>query len=134
MEHKLFKRVDYDVISELPISFTQAALGTDIMVDTLYGKVKMNIPAGTQTHSVFRLKGKGIQHLHGSRKGDQLVRVVIKTPTKLSHEQKELLRQFEALSSGKNPNGGEKGRHDKFTDKSKKSKGFFEKVKDAFES
>jgi molecular chaperone DnaJ len=131
-EHSYFKRVDYDVISDLPISFTQAALGTDVMVDTLHGKVKMNIPAGTQTHSVFRLKDKGIPHLHGNRKGDQLVRVVIKIPTKLTHEQKELLRQFEALSSGKNP-GDEKGRHENSTDKSKKSKGFFEKVKDAFE-
>jgi molecular chaperone DnaJ len=133
MEHPYFKRVDYDVISELPISFAQAALGTDIMVDTLHGKVKMNIPAGTQTHSVFRLKDKGIQHLHGNRKGDQLVRVVIKTPTKLTHEQKDLLRQFEALSSGKNPGGDEKGMHENSTEKSKKSKGFFEKVKDAFE-
>jgi molecular chaperone DnaJ len=103
------------------------------MVDTLYGQVKMNIPAGTQTHSVFRLKDKGIQHLHGSRKGDQLVRVVIRTPIKLSHEQKELLRQFEALSSSKNTDGNEKGRHDKSTEKSRKNKGFFDKVKDAFE-
>nr|Q9UXR9.1 RecName: Full=Chaperone protein DnaJ [Methanosarcina thermophila]CAB53763.1 heat shock protein 40(DnaJ) [Methanosarcina thermophila TM-1] len=134
MEHKIFKRVDYDVISEVPISFAQAALGTDIMVDTLYGKVKMNIPAGTPTHSVFKIKEKGIQHLHGNRRGDQLVRVVIKTPTNLSHEQKRnFFASLKALSSGKNP-GGEKGRYDKFTEKSKKSKGFFEKVKDAFES
>lgn len=69
MEHKYFKRVDYDVISELSISFTQAALGADVMVDTLYGQVKMNIPSGTQTHSVFRLKDKGIQRLHGHGKG-----------------------------------------------------------------
>ena len=101
MEHRYFKRVDYDVISELPISFAQAALGEDVMVDTLYGKVKMNIPPGTQTHSVFRLRDKGIQHLHGHGKGDQLVRVVVKTPTKLTHEQKELLRQFDYLSEGK---------------------------------
>jgi molecular chaperone DnaJ len=129
MEHKYFKRVDYDVISELPITFTQAALGEDVMVDTLYGKVKMNIPSGTQTHSVFRLKDKGIQHLHGHGKGDQLVRVMIKTPTKLTHDQKELLRQFEFLSEGKKPEGNERDR----SEKSKKSKGFFDKVKDAFE-
>jgi molecular chaperone DnaJ len=133
MEHPYFKRVDYDVISELSISFTQAALGADIMVDTLHGKVKMNIPAGTQTHSVFRLKDKGIQHLHGSRKGDQLVRVVIKTPTKLTQEQKELLRQFETISDGNNSNGNQNGKNDKSTEKSRKNKGFFEKVKDAFE-
>jgi molecular chaperone DnaJ len=129
LDHKYFKRVDYDVITELPITFPQAAIGADVMVDTLYGKVKMNIPAGTQTHSVFRLKEKGIQHLHGHRKGDQLVRVIIKTPTKLNHEQKELLRQFEYLSAGKNPESNEKDRHEK----ARKNKGFFEKVKDAFE-
>lgn len=133
MEHNYFKRVDYDVITELPISFAQAALGTDVMVDTLHGKVKMNIPAGTQTHSVFRLKDKGIQHLHGNRKGDQLVRVVIETPRKLTSEQKELLRQFEALISGKSPDRNEKGRNEKSTEKPRRSKGFFEKVKDAFE-
>ncbi|MGB9930057.1 MAG: molecular chaperone DnaJ [Methanosarcina sp.] len=133
MDHKYFKRVDYDVISELPISFSQAALGADVMVDTLYGKVKMNIPAGTQTHSVFRLKEKGIQYLHGHRKGDQLVRVIINTPTKLSHEQKELLRQFEDLSRNRGSDGNERDKNEKLKDKHKKSKGIFEKVKDAFE-
>ena len=133
MEHRYFKRVDYDVISELSISFPQAALGADVMVETLHGKVKMNIPTGTQTHSVFRLKGKGIQHLHGHGKGDQLVRVVIKTPTKLSKDQKELLEQFEYLGKGKKPvdarSKSEKGE----TGKEKKSKGIFEKVKDVLE-
>jgi molecular chaperone DnaJ len=133
MEHRYFKRVDYDVISELSISFPQAALGADVMVETLHGKVKMNIPTGTQTHSVFRLKGKGIQHLHGHGKGDQLVRVVIKTPTKLSKDQKELLEQFEYLGKCKKPvdarSKSEKGE----TGKEKKSKGIFEKVKDVLE-
>ncbi|MCQ1537285.1 molecular chaperone DnaJ [Methanosarcina sp. KYL-1] len=134
MEHRYFKRVDYDVISELSISFPQAALGDDVMVETLYGNVKMNIPPGTQTHSVFRLKDKGIQHLHGRGKGDQLVRVIIKTPTKLSHEQKELLQQFESLSGGRKPGEGAKGKEEKGeAGKSKKGKGFFDKVKDAFE-
>ncbi|MDD4249990.1 MAG: DnaJ C-terminal domain-containing protein, partial [Methanosarcina sp.] len=134
MEHKHFKRVDYDVISELSIPFTQAALGADVMVDTLYGKVKMNIPAGTQTHSVFRLKDKGIQHLQSHGKGDQLIRLIIKTPTKLTQEQKELLRQFEYLSNGKKPEGGGKSNAEKQKgDKSSKSKGFFDKVKDALE-
>lgn len=133
MEHRYFKRVDYDVISELPISFAKAALGADVTVDTLYGKVKMNIPPGTQTHSVFRLKDKGIQHLHGHGKGDQLVRVLIKTPTKLTHEQKELLRQFDDLNEGKRSEEGERDKNEGSRDKSKKTKGFFEKVKDAFE-
>jgi molecular chaperone DnaJ len=131
MEHRYFKRVDYDVISELPISFTQAALGEDVMVDTLYGKVKMNIPPGTQTQSIFRLRDKGIQHLHGHGKGDQLVRVTIKTPTKLTNEQKELLRRFDDLGGSKKSDSDEKDRSDK--SKSKKNKGFFEKMKDAFE-
>jgi molecular chaperone DnaJ len=133
MDHKYFKRVDYDVISELPVSFPQAALGADVMVDTLHGKVKMNVPAGTQTHSVFRLKDKGIQHLHGSKKGDQLVRVVVKTPTKLTHEQKELLRQFENPDSDRNLEDDERDQSERAKEKSKKNKGFFEKVKDAFE-
>ncbi len=133
MEHRYFKRVDYDVISELSISFPQAALGADVMVETLHGKVKMNIPAGTQTHSVFRLKGKGIQHLHGHGKGDQLVRVVIKTPTKLSKEQKELLEQFECLGKGKKPADARSKSEKGETGKEKKSKGIFEKVKDALE-
>ncbi|AKB74694.1 Chaperone protein DnaJ [Methanosarcina lacustris Z-7289] len=134
MEHKYFKRVEYDVISELSIPFTQAALGADVMVDTLYGKVKMNIPAGTQTHSVFRLKDKGIQHLQGHGKGDQLIRLIIKTPTKLTPEQKELLRQFEYLSNGKQSEGEGKSNADKQkSEKSRKNKGFFDKVKDAFE-
>jgi len=135
MEHRYFKRVDYDVISELSISFPQAALGADVMVETLYGQVKMNVPAGTQTHSVLRLKGKGIQHLHGHGKGDQLVRVVIKTPTKLSKEQKELLEQFETLGKGRKSAEGVKDKGEKAgTGKAKKGKGIFEKVKDALES
>jgi len=133
MEHRYFKRVDYDVISELSISFPQAALGADVMVETLHGKVKMNIPTGTQTHSVFRLKGKGIQHLHGHGKGDQLVRVVIKTPTKLSKDQKELLEQFENLGKGKKPADARSKSEKDETGKEKKSKGIFEKVKDVLE-
>jgi len=134
MEHRHFKRVDYDVISELSISFPQAALGADVMVETLHGQVKMTIPAGTQTHSVFRLKGKGIQHLRGHGKGDQLVRVVIKTPAKLNKEQRGLLEQFEALGKGKKPVEDGKSKSEKAeSGKAKKSKGIFGKVKDAFE-
>ena len=83
-EHPLFVREDYEVLCEVPISFTQAALGAQIDVPTLDGKVKMKIPAGTQTGKVFRLKGKGIPHLHGGGRGDQHVRVVVETPTELS--------------------------------------------------
>jgi len=129
MGHKYFKRVDDDIVSELSISFPQAALGDDVMVETLYGKVKINIPAGTQTHSVFRLRGKGVQHFQGRGKGDQLVKVIINTPTKLSQEQKELLQQFENLSRGKKSSASTDQ-----SEKSKKNKGLFEKVKDVFEN
>jgi molecular chaperone DnaJ len=84
-EHPLFQREDYDVFCEMPISFTQAALGAKIDVPTLDGKVKMTIPEGTQSGKVFRLKGKGIPHLHSGQRGDQHVRVVVETPP--AHQQ-----------------------------------------------
>ncbi|MDD3042392.1 MAG: molecular chaperone DnaJ [Methanosarcinaceae archaeon] len=134
MEHRHFKRVDYDVISELPINFPQAALGADILVETLHGKVKMNIPAGTQTHSVFRLKGKGIQHLQGHGKGDHLVRVILKTPSKLTKEQKELLEEFEELGEGKKKKEEKAKTGDADSTKGEKAKkGFFDKMKDVLE-
>lgn len=134
MEHRHFRRVDYDVISELPISFPQAALGADVLVETLHGKMKMNVPAGTQTHSVFRLREKGIQHLHGHGKGDHLVRVILKTPSKLTKEQKELLEQFEGLNEGKKKKKEEHPKTEGEGAKGEKSKkGFFDKVKDVLE-
>jgi len=117
--HKTFERVGDDILYELPISFVQATLGDEVLVPTLYGNVKMNIKPGTQTHSVLRLKGKGMPHLHGSGEGDQLVRVIVQTPKNLNSEQKELLRKFDEL--------------DRKSAKNKHS-GIFEKVKDAFSS
>ena len=102
-EHPLFVREDYEVLCEVPISFTQAALGAQIDVPTLDGKVKMKIPAGTQTGKVFRLKGKGIPHLHGGGRGDQHVRVLVETPTDLSAEQRELLEKFAEISGEETP-------------------------------
>ncbi len=93
--HEIFKRNNYDVMSEVPITFVQAALGAELEVPTLDGKVKYSIPEGTQTGTVFRLKGKGIPMLRRSGRGDQYVKVVVETPTHLSAKQKELLRQFE---------------------------------------
>jgi len=110
--HAFFERDGANVLCEVPISFAQAALGAEIEVPTLDGKVKYTIPEGTQTGTVFRLKGKGIPHLNGFGRGDQFVTVVVQTPTNLTKEQKELLRQFEGLS------GGEKG----FFEKRKKKK------------
>ena len=114
--HKIFQREGMNVICEMPISFTQAALGAEIQVPTLDGKVKYTIPEGTQTDTVFRLRDKGIPDVYNkSRRGDQLVRVVVETPTRLNKEQKELLRQLED-SLGDTP----------------KRKKFFDAVKDIF--
>ncbi len=97
--HKLFERRGNDVYMEMPVTFTQAALGADIQVDTLDGKATLKVPEGVQTHTLLRLKGKGIPQLRGSGRGDQLVRVIIATPTKLDQRQKDLLKDF-AKSSG----------------------------------
>ncbi len=100
-EHEIFERHGNDLLCEVPISFSQAILGAEIAVPTLHGRVKMKIPAGTQTGKVFRLKGKGIADLHGYGKGHQYVRVVVETPTGLNEKQKALLREF-AESGGEN--------------------------------
>ena len=92
--HPFFQRDGANVLCELPITFTQAALGAELEVPTLDGTVRYTIPEGTQTGTVFRLRGKGIPFVHSKTRGDQLVTVVVETPTKLSREQKELLRRF----------------------------------------
>jgi len=97
-EHPIFIREDTEVICEVPIGFTQAALGATIEVPTLDGKVKMKIPSGTQSGKVFRLRGKGIPHLNGYQRGDQHVRVTVEVPQKLTRKQRELLEQFAAVS------------------------------------
>lgn len=99
--HPLFERDGSSVLMEMPISFVQAALGAEVEVPTLDGKVNLTIPEGTQTGSTFRLRGKGIPRVGGSVRGDQYVTVNIETPKNLTKEQKELLRQFdEAADSG----------------------------------
>ena len=98
LPHKQFVREGNAVLLEMPISFSQAALGDELEVPTLDGKVKYKVPEGTQTGTVFRLRGKGIPNLHReSSRGDQFVTVRVATPTGLSGEQKELLRQLAAL-------------------------------------
>ena len=96
--HPLFSRREDDIIVEVPISFALAALGGEISVPTLDGKVKLKIPAGTQSGKIFRLRGKGVPHLHSSGRGDQLVKVYVETPVNLSSEQKQLLKRFDELS------------------------------------
>ena len=98
---KRFKREGYDVISEQGLSFAQAALGTEINVETVEGKVKLKIPQGTQPDMVIRLRGKGITHIRGSGKGDHYVRIKIIIPKNLTGKQKELLEEFEAESKKK---------------------------------
>ncbi|CDZ24742.1 Chaperone protein DnaJ [[Clostridium] cellulosi] len=114
--HPIFTRVNNDVWCEVPLTFTQAALGCEITVPTLYGKVSYTVPPGTQPGESFRLRGKGIPHLNRYGRGDQYVKINIEVPRNLTEKQKELLRQFdETTSDNKNY---------------EKRKNFFQKLKD----
>lgn len=114
--HPFFTREGSDVLCEIPISFTQAALGDTLQVPTIDGKIEYTVPEGTQTGAVFRMRGKGIQNVNGRGRGDQFVRVNIEVPKNLSTKQKALLREFEASSSANHT----------------ARQGFWEKVKNAF--
>ncbi|MFH0737974.1 MAG: molecular chaperone DnaJ [Candidatus Micrarchaeota archaeon] len=94
-KHDVFEREGDDLFIEVPVSFAKAAIGGEIDVPTLSGKAKLHIPAGTLSHTVFRLRSEGMPHLGRGGKGDELVRVVIDVPKKLSKRQKELLEEFE---------------------------------------
>jgi molecular chaperone DnaJ len=96
--HDFFEREGDDIACEVPLTFAQAALGDELEVPTLTEKVKLKIPAGTQTGTYFRLKGKGVPKLRGYGQGDQHVKVTIVTPTTLTDQQKDLLREFAATS------------------------------------
>jgi molecular chaperone DnaJ len=98
--HVKFQREGNHVVYDAEIDFAQAALGDEIEVPTLASKAKLKIPKGTQTHTSFRLKGEGIPDVHGRGKGDQYVRVIVKTPTKLTEAQRELLVEFANLEKG----------------------------------
>ncbi len=114
-EHPLFARQDADIVCELPISFTQAALGGKVIVPTLEGKVEFPLPAGTQSGKVFRLRSKGVPHLSGGGRGDQYVKVTVEIPRHLTKKQKELLEQLAAsMGEAQTPH----------------SKSFFDKVKE----
>lgn len=115
--HDIFERDEFDVHCTVPISFSQAALGDEMEVPTLSGKVSLKIPAGTQSGVKMRLKGKGIQRLGGYGVGDQIVTVHVETPTKLTGEQKEMFKRLGELDHNSNP----------------MSKGFFDKVRDLFQ-
>lgn len=115
--HPIFERRGTDVWCEMPITFTQAALGADVEVPTLDGKVSYHVHEGTQPGDVFRLKGKGIQNLHSRLRGDQYVQVTVEVPKNLSEKQKDLLRQLDSDTGDRNY---------------QKRKSFFSKFKDMF--
>jgi molecular chaperone DnaJ len=121
LPHPRFQRMDSDLIMEMPISFTQAALGSDVEVPTLNGRAKIKVPAGTQTGTVFRLRGKGMPRLQGAGSGDLHVKVKIKTPASLTSRQKQLLEAL-ALEFGEKkrpPSEKEKSIIDKIVDEVK---------------
>lgn len=114
--HAVFERDGTEVHIEMPISFAQAALGDEIEVPTLDGKVKLTIPDGTQTGATFRMRGKGIPRVNSTVRGDQFVHVTVETPRNLTDKQKELLREFDG-TLGEKQQGKRKGFFDKFKDK-----------------
>jgi molecular chaperone DnaJ len=113
--HEIFKRDKADIFIEIPISFSEAVLGEEIKVPTVKGKARLKIPSGTQTGTIFKMNKQGIKNIGSEKRGDQYVKVFLKTPEKLSKKQKEL---FEELKNEETLR--------------KKRKGFFEKVKDKF--
>lgn len=117
-EHEFFKRDEFDVICEVPISFSQAAMGTEIEVPTLGGRVSMKIPEGTQSGQKMKLRNKGITKLGGYGFGDQIITIHVETPTKLSKEQRELFARLSELEqNSSNP----------------MTKGFFDRVRELFQ-
>ena len=97
-EHSIFNRNGEDVITEAVIQFYEAASGITLEIPTLEGKAKLKIPAGIQSSQVLRMRGKGFPRMRGSSRGDQLVRVHVETPQKISSKQKKLLEEFEKLN------------------------------------
>ena len=120
--HPIFQRDGRNLQCEVPINFVDAALGGELEVPTLGGRVKLKIPPETQTGKLFRLRGKGVKPVRGGAPGDLICKVVVETPVKLDEEQKELLRQFQESLGGSNS-----AHH------SPKKSGFFDGVKKFFE-
>lgn len=113
---KDFERDGYDLWYEKHVSIVEATLGAELRVPTLDGDVKYTMPAGTQPHEVFKLRGKGIQRIGSTGKGDLFVRVIVDIPKNVSAEQKELLKQFDKTYTGPGK-GGKEGFFDKFKKK-----------------
>ncbi len=108
--HPIFTREGNNLYCEMPISFVTLALGGELEVPTLTGRVKLKVPPETQTGKVFRLRGKGVRSIHDDGVGDLLCRVVVETPVHLSQQQKELLREFEATLQERNGKHSPKAR------------------------
>ncbi len=121
-EHHIFERDGNNLHCEVPVSFAQAALGGEVQVPTLDGRVNLKVPEETQTGRMFRMRGKGVKGVRGGTVGDLIVRLVVETPVKLSARQKELLRELEESCSG---DAGNKHKP--------KSEGFFNGVKKFFD-
>jgi molecular chaperone DnaJ len=119
--HPVFQRDHDDLHCEMPVSFTAAALGGEIEIPTLDGSARIKVPAETQSGKTFRLRGKGIKGVRSHAPGDLFCHVVVETPVNLTHRQKELLQEFEAISQK------DAGRHNP------RAKGWFDKVKEFFE-
>ncbi len=115
-KHPIFERSGDDIMCEVPISFVQACLGDEIEIPTLDGKMKLRIPPGTQPGDTFRIKGKGFPHLNGYGSGDEIVKIIVEVPKRLSRRQKELLLEFERISGDSYP----------------RRKKFFEKLRNLF--
>lgn len=107
-KHDKFEREKDNLYIEIPITFAQAALGDTAEVPTLFGKAKLHIPAGTQSHTIFRLKGEGLPNINTERMGDEFVRVIVSVPDKLTSKQKELLKEFYGVEK-ENKDGKKKG-------------------------
>lgn len=112
--HFVFDRYENDLFCKTTISLGQAIFGGEIEIPTIKGKAKLKIPAGTQSHTVFRLKGQGMPNLHTNKRGDQLVKVIVKIPERLDKNQRRLLKEFVKMSG----------------EKIKTTKGFFDKMKE----
>ncbi len=122
-EHPIFKRDGSDLFCEVPVSFATAALGGELEVPTLDGKVKLKVPAESQSGKMFRLRGKGVKSVRGSHVGDLMCKLIVETPVNLSSKQKELLREFDDSLQG---NGKHSPRYTSWLDGVKK---FFDDMK-----
>lgn len=127
--HEIFTRDDTDIYMEQKINVAQAALGDEIEVPTLEGRIKFTIPAGVQSGARFRLKGKGVKGMRSYGKGDQYVTVIVETPKNLTDEQRQL---FEKLADSLDRFDGQSAKGVRRTEKKKEDKGFFDKMKDLF--